>query len=261
MFDLSAVATTSVGLITSGGSDAYNVMAAEWTYLVAREPLHIAVAVTSSAASQSNIIESRQFGVTLCDASQAALAAFAGSFSISEVDKASSQSFEFVESSAIAPPCVDGGLLRAECNVVKVVNLPGYALIIGEAVHWTADETKLDRPLVKHGGFFNLGSVIERTEVVLGARFADDSLILAVTAPHLKDKFWSVEAFDASQDVVFSHSFSLSEDSVDLIVLPCDAVGVHSVKVTHSSGRTALASIVRQKIRAGAPRPQIGSVE
>ncbi len=241
--DIGAITTTTVGLVTSGTGAAANVMAAEWTYVVAKEPLHIAIGISDGAMSQATIAQTGEFGVTLCDESQAGLAALVGSFSVSEIDKLSCERLAMVPPTIIKTPMVAGGLLRAECKVVASLTLPGYLLLIGEAVAWTSDDGQLQRPLVKHGGMYRLGERIQRTEVYVAAAAAESGVLVAVMSPQQIDELpWVVDLLDDAGVVLKSCQvhFTLG---VDMSEIAWDGADVEAVEVRHSSGAIGRALI------------------
>ncbi|WP_083921604.1 flavin reductase family protein [Actinopolyspora halophila] len=197
--------TSTVGLVCTKNADNMNVMSAEWTYFVARDPLHIAVGIADYNWTQSRAVESKEFSVTLCDISQTAVAVFAGSFSGQEIDKTSSDALELANPSVIDTPYVRGGVFNAECRVRQVVELPGYLLIIGEAVWSSANSVASARPLVKHGDIHELGPRISDRRVVTTAQLSPDgsSVRVAATAydaPH--DAPWEVVVTDGSGEIV-----------------------------------------------------------
>jgi flavin reductase (DIM6/NTAB) family NADH-FMN oxidoreductase RutF len=161
--------TSTVGLVTARHGDLVNGMAAEWTYFVAKEPPHIAVCVHDDNLTQQLVLEHGEFGVTLCSADQAPIADFVGSVSGRDVDKTSSELVELVAPVATSTPCVAGGVLRAECTVRHVLELPNYRLIVGAVVHAEVDEDASRTPLVKHGGMYHLGEPIVRDRIVAAA--------------------------------------------------------------------------------------------
>lgn len=165
--------TSTVGLITTIVDERVNVMAAEWSYFVAREPLHIAVGISDQNWSHTRIQVAGEFAVTLCTDSQAAIASFAGSFSGLEVDKTSSADLELAGPAVLHTPHVRGGVLNAECAVRELVELPGYVLAIGEAVWTQVDPAASRNPLIKHGTMHRLGPVVADRRVVVAAGFPD----------------------------------------------------------------------------------------
>jgi flavin reductase (DIM6/NTAB) family NADH-FMN oxidoreductase RutF len=158
--DVKSYLTTTVGLVTAVHGAATNVMAAEWTYFVSSEPLHVAVALSELTVTHRLVAREGAFGVTICSASQAAIADLVGSFSRADVDKLSSRDIPMIASRRIAPDRVAGGLLSAECLVRHIVELPGYRLVIGEAVEVDLHPEQLGDPLVKHGSMYRLGERI-----------------------------------------------------------------------------------------------------
>jgi flavin reductase (DIM6/NTAB) family NADH-FMN oxidoreductase RutF len=190
--------TTTVGVITAVGPRGVNVMAAEWTYLVARQPPHFAVGLQTTNYSTRLVLERREFGLTLCDASMASLANFAGSFSGADVDKSRVSGVDLRDPVATTTPTVVGGSLSAECRVVHVVDLPGYALVVGEARWLHVDLAANDDPLVKHGGMHRLGEPIRSAEVTAAAtRRADGSVRVCASAQGVSgEALWSVTDVD-----------------------------------------------------------------
>jgi flavin reductase (DIM6/NTAB) family NADH-FMN oxidoreductase RutF len=148
-------------------------MAAEWTYFVARDPLHVAVAIGDGAYTQGLIEEAGEFAVTLCSASQAALANFVGSFSGADIDKTSSRLLELSPGVEIATPRVAGGVFSAECRVAANVRLPGFKLFVGEALAMYVDEKASSDPLVKHGAMYEVGEPIHDDRIAVAAELVD----------------------------------------------------------------------------------------
>jgi flavin reductase (DIM6/NTAB) family NADH-FMN oxidoreductase RutF len=169
--------TSTVGLITSVGPRGTNVMTAEWTYMVARRPPHFAVGCQTTNYSTRLILDRGEFGLTLCDASMASLAEFEGSFSGADVDKLPSAALELRDPVVTGCPTVIGGPLSAECRVVNVVDLPDYALVVGEAVWLTTDEVANKDPLVKHGGMYQLGEEIRSMLISASATACPDGSV------------------------------------------------------------------------------------
>jgi len=168
--------TTSVGLVVAKREHGVNVMSAEWTYFVAREPLHIAVGINDDAYTQRLVEEAGEFSVTLCSASQASIANFAGSVSGADIDKTSSRRVELVPAVVTSTPRVAGGVLSAECRLVAALDLPGYKLLVGEALAVRTDERENEDPLVKHGGMYRLGEPICDDAIAAAAEIvADDA--------------------------------------------------------------------------------------
>jgi flavin reductase (DIM6/NTAB) family NADH-FMN oxidoreductase RutF len=173
--------TTTVGLVTVAHDLEVNVMAAEWSYFVARDPLHLGVAIGDGAYTQGLIEEAGEFAVTLCSASQASLANFVGSFSGSEIDKTSSRLIELVPGLEIATPRVAGGVFSAECRVAADLELPGFKLFVGEALAVYVDEDASREPLVKHGAMYRLGEPIYDDRIAVAAELVDGTVRVAAS--------------------------------------------------------------------------------
>lgn len=180
--------TSTVGLVTSRHGAGVNVMAAEWTYFVAKEPPHVAIGVHDDNLTQELVLEHGEFGVTLCTADQAVLADFVGSMSGRDIDKTSSELVTLVPPVVTSTPRVAGGVLSAECVVREIVKLPNYRLIVGEVVYAEVDEAASADPLVKHGAMYRIGAPIVREAVAVAAEVfvADDGrtgVLVAATGP------------------------------------------------------------------------------
>jgi flavin reductase (DIM6/NTAB) family NADH-FMN oxidoreductase RutF len=221
--------TSTIGLITSMDGDRVNVMAAEWTYMVARRPPHFAIGCKVANHSTDLIRARGEFGLTLCDASMAGLAEFVGNFSGAEVDKTQASAIRMRDPVATATPTVLGGPLSAECRVVRVVDLPEYALIIGEALWLTVDDVANDDPLVKHGGMYRLGAEIRSMAIHASlAECEHDHLRVCATAQGVdEEQPWSVTLASTSR---LLHT-EIAGDCLDVCMQPPDdaAPGDHLV--------------------------------
>jgi flavin reductase (DIM6/NTAB) family NADH-FMN oxidoreductase RutF len=221
--------TTTVGLVTTIVGKHVNVMAAEWSYFVAREPLHVAVSISEQNWSNSRIREAGEFAITLCDDTQAAVAAFAGSLSGLDVDKISSADLELAGPTVLTTPHVRGGVLNAECAVRDVVELPGYALVVGEALWVQTDDDAARHPLIKHGALHSLGPAVLDDRIVVAAGFPDPTepvLRVAATAHGAPpDAPWRISISGVTTNANYV-DLSCAEDGGPLLVdvdLPADA--------------------------------------
>lgn len=158
--------TSTVGLISVRYEAGVNIMAAEWTYLVSKEPPYIAVVLADGGLTQQLIPQVGEFAVTICTSDQAALADFVGSFSGREIHKTSTPLLSFHEPEVLSTPWVEGGIISLECALHQVVSLPGYRMMIGEIVGFHINEEKNDSPLIKHGAMYQLGAKIPINTVV-----------------------------------------------------------------------------------------------
>lgn len=213
--------TSTVGLVTTKIDDRVNVMAAEWSYFVAREPLHIAVSIAEQNWSHRRIQEAGEFAITLCEESQAAIAAFAGSLTGLDVDKTTSADLELVGPMVLDTPHVRGGALNAECVIREIVELPGYALVIGEAMWVEVDDDAATHPLVKHGAMHTLGPVVLDDRTIVAANFPDPGepvLRVAATAYGAPlDAPWLISVSNASTGASYL-DLSSGEDGILLMV-------------------------------------------
>jgi len=165
--DLWKSLTTTVGLVSAVHRDGASVMAAEWTYFLNKNPLHVAVGLSRRSVTRDLIGGSGAFCVTLCSESQAELADFLGSFSGRDIDKSAAQALDLRAADVIGARWVAGGLAAFECLVRQTVVTPDYQIFVGEAVAFHPGTA--DRPLVKHGPMHALGPRLELTAIVAAA--------------------------------------------------------------------------------------------
>jgi flavin reductase (DIM6/NTAB) family NADH-FMN oxidoreductase RutF len=201
--------TSTVGLITAVGQDAVNVMSAEWTYLVARRPPHFAVGCQTTNYTTRLILDRGEFGLTLCDVSMASLANFAGTFSGADIDKSRISGVRLRDPVVTTTPTVAAGLLSAECRVLAVVDLPDYALIVGEALWVATDNGANQNPLVKHGRMYRLGEEIQSMAVTAAATRCQDGSVRVCA---------SAQGVDAAQDVPWTVSFRSHDGKPDQLL-------------------------------------------
>ncbi|GAA2511251.1 flavin reductase family protein [Pilimelia columellifera] len=175
--------TSTVGLVTVPDGDGLNVMSAEWSYFVNKEPLYVAVVLGPRAVSHVLLATAGRFAVTFCGEHQADLADFAGSFTARDLDKTSSQGLAFGEPTPDGVPWVTGGVLAVECVLRQVVPMPVHRMYIGEVVAAHEPDQPV-HPLVKHGGMFTLGPPAARRAVIAAAAITPrGALRVGATAP------------------------------------------------------------------------------
>ncbi|WP_329065614.1 flavin reductase family protein [Streptomyces sp. NBC_01429] len=175
--------TSTVGLVSVRHGSATNVMAAEWSYFVNKDPLYVAVVLGPRAATRGLLTEAGEFSLTLCAEDQAELADFAGSFSVADIDKSASELIGFGAPEATGTPWVTGGVLAVECVLRETVRFPVHTLYAGEVVaaHLPPGTP---RPLVKHGAMHTLGAPVRRTAIVATAQWLPGGLLrVAATGP------------------------------------------------------------------------------
>ena len=215
-------ATTTVGLVVVAGNlpTRFNVMAAEWAYFVAKAPPHVAVVLSEGTFTRRAMESASEFSVTLCSASQAALADFAGSFSGHDIDKTTSEDVVLGQPSTTKVPWVTGGVAGLECVIRKRVELPGYLMVIGEVVADHTDPGRATDPLVKHGRMHSLGPALVRDSVIAAAELRVSPPVLRVaatgpTTPADTPWFVTLEAADGGSWPLGSHG---SNEYGDLLV-------------------------------------------
>lgn len=189
--DLWKSLTTTVGLISVRHPTGVNVMAAEWTYFVNKDPLYVAVVLSPRAETRRAIESAGTFCVTLCAEDQAELADFAGSFSMANIDKTSSELLQFGEPVAGVTPWVRGGTLSMECTLRSTLDLPVHRMFVGEvlAAHRSEEES---RPLIKRGRMATLGGWAQRSAVVAAAEVRGGVLRVCATGPGDPELEWTV---------------------------------------------------------------------
>ncbi|MFF3215501.1 flavin reductase family protein [Streptomyces sp. NPDC002886] len=175
--------TSTIGIVSVRHESGVNVMSAEWSYFVNKEPLYVAVVLSPRADTRDLLPTAKEFSLTFCAEEQAELADFAGSFSLGDIDKTSSELIEFGTPEATRTPWVTGGVTALECVLRDTVDFPVHRMYVGEvvAVHTPATARK---PLVKHGAMHSLGAPVQRTAVVAAAQFlSEHALRIAATGP------------------------------------------------------------------------------
>ena len=142
---------TGIGLVTTfTEARGPNVMAAEWTMLVSKNPPLLMVVIRKSEATNEMIMESREYGVSIAAEDQADVVSLAGSFSGYETDKFSSEVIKIRAAKKIRAPMIAGAVMYAECKLKQSLDLGEYTAFVGEAVEASHDPLK--RPLAYHAG-------------------------------------------------------------------------------------------------------------
>ncbi len=158
--DVFRMFTTGVALITTAGRTGPNVMAAEWTFNVSYNPFLISIHIEEGEATHASIVETGEFGVSMCAEEQVVAMAFAGHFTGSETDKMSNELFETVPATKIKAPLIRGSLFTAECRVVQRVEMGDHTAFVGEVVAFAVEGER--KPIVLHRGARHLGPRIDR---------------------------------------------------------------------------------------------------
>ncbi|MGW7006434.1 flavin reductase family protein [Streptomyces sp. NPDC054933] len=175
--------TSAVGIISVRHPGGVNVMSAEWSYFVNKEPLYAAVVLSPKAGTRELLPSAGEFSLTFCSEQQAELADFVGSFSLAEVDKTTSELIAFGAPRVIRTPWVTGGLLALECVLRETVPFPVHTMFVGEVVASHLPDSER-RPLVKHGPMHTLGGPVRHSTVVAAAQLLPNGMVrVAASGP------------------------------------------------------------------------------
>ncbi|GAA1137432.1 hypothetical protein GCM10009606_16740 [Nocardioides aquiterrae] len=239
--------TSTVGLVVTTDGSLVNVMAAEWTYFVAKDPIMVAVVLHESNWTTARIAGLSEFSVTLCSEAQAGVADFCGSFSGADVRKTSSEDLSLRDPVVISTPWVADGVMALECTIERRVGLPHYTMVIGRAEHVHGVRESAP-PLVKHDAMYSLGDAISRRQVTVGAAQLDHGLrVCAVCDPHAsREAPYEVALLGDRGEVVAKQSI-LPDEYGDLdCFLPVPPVGpgpVRRVAVSRAGYDTGFATL------------------
>jgi flavin reductase (DIM6/NTAB) family NADH-FMN oxidoreductase RutF len=259
--------TSTVGLVVTHHEGATNVMSAEWSFFVNKQPLYAAVALGPRSASRRRLEAAGEFSVTLCAEDQAGLADFAGSFTAGDVDKTSSDLVRLGAPEASATPWVTGGVLAVECVLRRTVPLPGHTVYMGEVLAAHLPEEP-PRPLVKHGGMHTLGTPAPRTDVVAAAQLRPDGMLrVAATGPATEaGRAWHVtlQPPEGPPILLGAHPANAQGDLLTDIPLPPavdrPALRTHHVLVARGRARPGRAAVSLPTVEAAALGPMDGGV-
>ena len=145
-------AVTGVGLITSNGKHGHNIMAAEWTHHVSYSPGLMAVHIGPHKATAQNIIETKEFGISIASEKQNVIASIAGGKTGKEYSKIGALKelgFEFYKAKKIGVLMVANSASSIECKLVKKIELGDHIMFVGEALAITGTAEK---PIIYHHG-------------------------------------------------------------------------------------------------------------
>ena len=135
---------TNVGLITSRGHRGHNIMAAEWTHHISYSPSLIAVSIRPEHATHENVMQSREFDMSLCAADQSVVSSVAGSgIATDKIAVLKALGVEFYEAKKINVLMVKGAVMNAECVVRDVIDAGDHTLFIGEVVEIAASRSSI----------------------------------------------------------------------------------------------------------------------
>lgn len=247
--DLWKKLTSTVGLVCVRSGGATNVMAAEWSYFVNKQPLYAAVVLGPRATTRELIGAAGEFTVTFCSQEQAELADFAGSFSRADVDKTGSELIRLAEPEVNGSPRVTGGVAAVECELRQTVPFPVHTMYVGEVVAAHLPEHPR-RPLVKHGPMHLLGDPVERTAVVASALLLPGRMLrVAATAPPGAGGRWrmSLLSDDGEETPLAVESHPTGSDFLaDLPLpehMPADGIGRYRLKAERDGAKAGFSSV------------------
>jgi flavin reductase (DIM6/NTAB) family NADH-FMN oxidoreductase RutF len=209
--------TTTVGLVCVRHDDGVNVMAAEWSYFVNRDPVYAAVVLAPGSVSRDLIEKAGEFSLTLCAENLASLADFAGSFSMADLDKTTSESLRLCPPSVTATPWAAGGVVALECVVRQVVPFPVHTMYAGEVVAAHLPRTP-PAPLVKRGGMHRLGAPATRSAVVVAAQMHPGGILRVAASGPAGDAPWRVTLSSPEGDEVALGDHAGTRYGSDLLV-------------------------------------------
>lgn len=136
---------TNLSMITSNGKWGDNIMTAEWVHQVSYEPGLIMINIHKVDATADNIMESKEFGISIVAQDQSELISIAGGNSGKEIDKISvlkDLGVEFYKAKKIGAQMVKGSILNLECKVVKHELVGDHMMLIGEVVEASVNTEK-----------------------------------------------------------------------------------------------------------------------
>ena len=132
-------------LVTSGSTDKANVMTFSWqSPLHSGEPCIIMLAINPNRYTYELIKSNNQFVLNVPGEEIADKVHGAGTVSGRQVDKFKKYGFTPVPAVIVSPPLIDECAAHLECNLTKVIDLDHHHLLIGNAVHASADERYFD---------------------------------------------------------------------------------------------------------------------
>ena len=133
---------TNLSLVTSRGKWGDNIMAAEWVHQVSYEPGLIMVNVHAFDATAENILETKEFGVSIVSEQLRDTIGIAGGNTGKEVNKMAvlrEMGFKFYKGKKTGVQMVSGAALNMECRLLKHEKVGDHIMFIGEVQEAAAD--------------------------------------------------------------------------------------------------------------------------
>ena len=128
-------------------------MEIDWDSIVGEKFVTNIGLVTSNGKLGQNIIESKEFGISICAENQAVMSSVSGGYSGKNFDKIKALEelgFKFFKAKKINALLVENAAANFECKLVQEIELGDHLMLIGEAINSTAKEEIL--PLVLSAG-------------------------------------------------------------------------------------------------------------
>ena len=155
-----------------------NGMVAAWGGICSSDPPAITVSVRPSRATYRNLMEKREFTVSIPSAKYLAEADFFGIVSGDEIEKFAATGLTPVRSTLVDAPFIREFPVALECRVINRVECGSHVLFIGQILDAKVDENaigpdgKPDRLKVDPLGFDALRSEYYRMGTVAGNAFS-----------------------------------------------------------------------------------------
>ncbi|MBI4360170.1 flavin reductase family protein [Candidatus Micrarchaeota archaeon] len=155
----------NVGLITTRGPAGDDVMAAEWTHVIAHEPCLVMVHVGKNTATAENISASKAFGANIAAENQDWVAKMVGGESGYDVDKVAALKelgVEFYPAEKIDGFMVKDAAANLECAVIDEMDVAGYRAFIGRVVALCG--TRQEPLVYSQGKYFKRGERVQKPD-------------------------------------------------------------------------------------------------
>ena len=155
---------TNVSIISTKGKSGYNVATAEWVHHVSYSPGIVMVNMHPRDTTATNIIESKEFGVSIAAENQNVVSSIAGGSHGIVVDKIAmlkDMGVEFYNAEKIDAMMVKGAAMNLECHLIKYEELGDHIAFFGEVVGILINESV--QPILYHDRkYFKVGENIPR---------------------------------------------------------------------------------------------------
>lgn len=138
-------------LVTLSKDSKPNVMTASFLMPVSFKPKYVAVAISPSRSSFSNLRKTKEFSLNVCSARMETAAWICGTHSGRSVDKFKLANLTTEESKLIKPPLVRECPISFECRVEQMQKFGDHWLVVGKVVKERVRKTNF-KPLMHKSG-------------------------------------------------------------------------------------------------------------